>query len=482
MWTSHDTTLLIWAVLGIALIILLVTWLRMHAFPALMIGSLFVGLVAGLGPADTITSFEKGVGAVLGSVGLILALGTMLGKLLAESGGADRIAATVLARSGPRRIPWAMALIAMIVAIPLFFEIGVVLLVPLIFTVARQIQEREAAAAPDGDLAPGGDGGVAVRAGTAVQRTTGAYLLVGIPALAGLSVLHGLIPPHPGPLIAIAALHADLGKTLLYGLCIAVPTVIVAGPIFGSFISKRVHAEPSAELREQVAREVRLDEAPSFGTTVATVLLPVALMLVRTFADIFEKNEKATVREWCDFIGDPTVALLAAVLLATYTFGVRRGNSLTRVRELVTAGLAPAATILLIIGAGGGFKQILIDSGVGDTLAKVAHHTSLSAVTLAWFIAVLIRLATGSATVATITAAGIVAPIIAHSTSTNRPLIALAVGSGSLFFSHVNDAGFWLVKEFFGMSVPETLKSWSVMETIISVVAGGLVIAASAVF
>jgi gluconate:H+ symporter, GntP family len=482
MWTSHDTTLLVWAAVGIAVIIVLVTWLRMHPFPALMIGSLFVGLVAGLGPTDTIASFEKGVGAVLGSVGLILALGTMLGKLLADSGGADRIAATILGRSGPRRIPWAMALIAMIVAIPLFFEIGVVLLIPLIFTVARQLQERARESGDAGAPDPAGGGGLATRVAATTRRTTGPYLLVGIPALAGLSVLHGLIPPHPGPLIAIAALKADLGTTLLAGLCVAVPTVIIAGPIFGTYISKRVHAEPSAELREQVAREVRLDEAPSFVTTVATVLLPVVLMLVRTFADIFITNEDNTVRTWCDFVGDPTIALLAAVLVATVTFGVRRGATLTRVRELVTSGLAPAATILLIIGAGGGFKQILIDSGVGDTLAKVANHTSLSAVVLAWFIAVLIRLATGSATVATITAAGIVAPIVAHDAAVNRPLIALAVGAGSLFFSHVNDAGFWLVKEYFGMSVPETLKSWSVMETIISVVAGGLVIAASAVF
>src|SRR3954451_21410082 len=424
-----------------------------------MVGALGLGLVAGEGPAKTVDSFKSGAGDTLGNVGIILALGTMLGALLAESGGADRIAQTVLDRSGPKRIPSAMALIAMIVGIPLFFEIGVVLLIPIIFVVARRLESEEG-------RTPGGHN---------------VFLLVGIPALAGLSVLHGLVPPHPGPLIAIDAVHADLGKTMAYGFIVAVPTVILCGPIFARFASRWATANPPQDLMDQVAgQRSREGEPPGFGITLFTVLFPVALMLLRTLADA-TLDEGDKVRDWAEFIGEPIVALLIAVLIALWTFGVSRDMSLNRLRDLLGASLAPAATILLIIGAGGAFKQVLIDSGIGDAIAKGVKTADISALLLAWLVAVLIRLATGSATVATVTTAGIMAPIVAHNTSVDRPLLALAIGCGSLFFSHVNDAGFWLINQYFGMSVVDTFKTWSLMETLISVVGLAFVMALSLV-
>jgi GntP family gluconate:H+ symporter len=375
----------------------------------------------------------------------------------------------------------------MIVGLPLFFEIGVVLLIPVIFLVTRRAQ-------------------------TSVVR-------IGIPTLAGLSVMHGLVPPHPGPLIAINALNADLGQTLAYGLLVAIPTVIVAGPVYGGWIGRRVSPTPPARLVAQFTHEdvdedgtgataqahttgatatavgikaepevststrtvTETDRRPSFGISIATVLLPVVLMLGKALADI-TLDKKNGLRSFLDFIGDPLVALLLAVLVAMFTFGYLRGFSRQRVSDMIGLSLAPIAAIVMIIGAGGGFKQILVAIGIGDALGKAAAASHLSAIALGWLIAVGIRLATGSATVATVTAAGLMAPLLSQLHDVNRPLLALAIGSGSLFLSHVNDAGFWLVKEYFGMTVGETFKTWSAMETIISVVSFVFILLLSLVF
>jgi GntP family gluconate:H+ symporter len=468
---THDTALLVWAAVAIAVVVLLIVVLKMHAFLALTLGALFMGVASGIGLDKTVESYLAGVGGTLGNVGVVLALGTMLGKLLAESGGAHQIASTVLSRAPTNRVPWAMALIAVIVGIPLFFEIGVVLLLPIIFLMAHQLHARLAAERADG---PGAQG-----VGTATARGS-TYVLVGIPALAGLSVLHGLVPPHPGPLIAIDALGADLGRTLLYGLVIAVPTVVIAGPLFARVAARWADPRPPAGLVEQIARDERPANPPSFAVTLFTILLPVALMLFRTVAELL-LDEDNPVRRLAEFVGTPFIALLVAVLVAMWTFGAARGSDNRRVGEWLGASLAPAASILLIIGAGGGFKQLLIDSGIGKVLGEAADGLSISTLVLAWLIAVLIRLATGSATVATVTAAGIVAPIVANDAAVDRPLLVLAIGAGSLFFSHVNDAGFWLVKEFFGMTVGETIRTWSLMETLISVVGLCLVLLASVV-
>jgi GntP family gluconate:H+ symporter len=497
-WTSHDTWLVVWTLVGIAIVVGLITRFKVHPFLALTIGSLVAGLAAGLSAADVIKSFESGFGSTLGGVGILVALGTMLGKLLADSGGADRIVDTLVSRSGYRQLPWSMALIAMIVGIPLFFEVGVVLLIPVIFLVAR--------------------------------RARASIVRVGIPALAGLSVLHGLVPPHPGPLIAISAINADLGQTLAYGLLIAIPTVIIAGPLYGGWIGRRVNPEPPERLVAAFAgdtgREVWADakggtltqlehgvgesepartardggradaesveepqrgEAgvggltqPSFGLALFTILLPVILMLGKALVDILLPKKQA-VRVVLDFIGDPLLALLIAVLVAMFTFGYFRGFSRQRVGDMLSASLAPIAGIVMIIGAGGGFKQTLVAIGIGDAIGKAAAASGISALLLGWLIAVGIRLATGSATVATVTAAGLMAPLLAQLPDVNAPLLALAIGAGSLFFSHVNDAGFWLVKEYFGMTVGETIKTWSAMETIISVIAIIFILALSLV-
>ncbi|SES43728.1 gluconate:H+ symporter [Actinokineospora terrae] len=430
-WTGHDTRLIGATVLGIALIVVLITKLKFHPFLALVLGSGALGLVAGMPVGTLIESFTKGVGSTVAGVGVLIALGAMLGKLLADSGGADQIVDTILGRASGRKLPWAMALVAALIGLPMFFEIGLVMLIPVVLLAAR--------------------------------RSGKPLMLLGIPALAGLSVLHGLVPPHPGPLVAVDALKADLGLTLGLGVLVAIPTVIIAGPVFARFAARWVPVE--APVVEDEAQ--RPTTRPSFAATLATVLLPVVLMLGKALADILLAKEN-TVRHVLDFLGAPLVALLLAVLVGMVTLG--RGFGRDRLAASIGESLPPIAGILLIVGAGGGFKQTLVDAGVGNVITGLAQDANFSPLLLGWLIAVAIRLATGSATVATISAAGIIAPLAVGMEPTHAALLALAIGAGSLFFSHVNDAGFWLVKEYFGLSVGQTIKTWSVMETLISVV------------
>jgi len=436
--SEHTTFLLIDALVAIIGLILLITRFKIHPFVALTLASGFLGLTSGMAVDKVMTSYQNGFGGVLGFVGVVLALGTMLGKMMAESGGADRIARTLVDAFGRERVHWAMMCAAFLVGIPLFFEIGFVLLVPLVFIVAR-------------------------RSGVSLIK-------VGLPLLAGLSVVHGLVPPHPGPLLAIGVFGADIGKTIFYGLLVGLPTAIIAGPIFAAIISKHVPGEVNSELMEQFAHERKERDEPSFVTTLVTVLLPVALMLAKAAADV-ALNDKSPVRQWLDLIGHPIVALLAALLLSLYTFGIARGFTAKQMLEMLDKSLAPTAAIIVIIGAGGAFKQLLVDSGVGNAIGQVAVNAHISPILLAWTVAGLIRIATGSATVATITGAGIVAPIVTIEPGVNKELLVLATGAGSLILSHVNDAGFWLVKQYFNLSVVETFKTWTAMETIISVVA-----------
>ncbi|MDQ2722829.1 MAG: GntP family permease [Actinomycetota bacterium] len=450
--SANHTQLVIAAILGIGVVIVLITWLKVHPFLSLIIGSAVLGLAAGYGASKTVDSFVKGVGDTVGSVGLLIALGAMIGGLLADSGGAQLIVNKVVERVSPRMLPWAMVAVAALVGLPLFFEIGVVLLVPIVLLVAR--------------------------------RSGVSLLKVGIPTLAGLSVLHGLVPPHPGPLVAISLLKADLGLTLLYGLIIAIPTVIIAGPVFGTVIARYVHVPTPVALaptRERVgtggggamegdaAAGETATRGPRLIPTVLTMLLPVVLMLARAVGELTLSKGNST-RSVLDVIGNPVVALLIGVVVAMFTLGVQAGFPRDKISASVGGALGPIAGILLIVAAGGGFKQTLVDAGVGNVVASAVNNSHLSVLVLGWLIAVGIRLATGSATVATITAAGIVVPLAGGLGSHQLALLALAIGAGSLFFSHVNDAGFWLVKEYFGMSVGQTLASWSVMETIISVV------------
>jgi len=460
---AGKSQLVLAAVLGIAAVVVLIAWAKFHPFLALIIGSGVLGLVAGASPGATVTSFTTGLGSTTGSVGLLIALGSMIGALLAQSGGADGIVNRIVERVSGSALPWAMAGVAALVGLPLFFEVGVVLLVPIVLLVAR--------------------------------RTDIGLLRIGIPALAGLSVLHGLVPPHPGPLVAISSLNADLGLTLLFGLICAIPTVIVAGPVFGNWISKRVEVPvpalletaavsgaisgaqvPGSEDYESPGQDERAEAAthrgtPGFWPAVLTVLLPIVLMLARAVGEL-TLDKGSHLRNTLDVLGNPPVALLFGVLVAMWTLGKRAGMDRRQTNAVLGGALPPIAGILLIVAAGGGFKQVLVDAGVGNVVAEAAKDAHVNALLLGWLVAVGIRVATGSATVATITAAGIVAPLATTLDKPTVSLLALAIGCGSLFFSHVNDAGFWLVKEYFGMTVGQTIKTWSVMETIISVVGG----------
>ncbi|MEU7785886.1 MULTISPECIES: gluconate:H+ symporter [unclassified Amycolatopsis] len=441
-WTGHDTRLIAATVVAIAVIVVLITKVKLHPFLSLVLGSLVLGLTAGMPVDKLLKSFTTGVGSTVASVGILIALGAMLGKLLADSGGADQIVDTVLGKARDKSLPWAMALVAALIGLPMFFEIGLVMLIPVVLL--------------------------------AVKRTGKPLMLLGIPAVAGLSVLHGLVPPHPGPLAAAGALNANVGITLAFGLLVGIPTLVIAGPLFGKLAARLV---PDAAPPERLIPE-RADTGkprPSFAATLTTVLLPVVLMLAKALSDILLAKD-SQARKILDFVGDPLIALLVAVLVGMVLLGRPAGLGRDKLSTVVGDSLGPVAGIILIVGAGGGFKQTLVDAGVGDVITGLAKDANLSPLLLGWLVAVAIRLATGSATVATVSAAGIVAPLAAGMDPSQSALLVLAIGAGSLFFSHVNDAGFWLVKEYFGLSVGQTLKSWSVMETLISVVAIALIL------
>lgn len=435
---------------GIAVIVVLITIAKLHPFLSLIFGAMTVGIVAGENLEKVLKSFSDGFGTTAAGVGILIALGAMFAKLLADSGGADEIVDTIVGHASPRALPWAMALVGAIIGLPMFFEIGLVLLMPVIYLVSRRSQLS--------------------------------LITVGIPALAGLSAMHGFVPPHPGPLTAINLLGADLGLTLALGVAVAIPTIIVAGPLFGKLAGRWVVVEApdtfgtGAEALRLAGPEAEVmpDETgnprrPSFGMTLFSVLLPVALMLGKALVDIFIDNENYWFRVVFDVLGTPLVALLLAVIVGIFTLGRGAGMTRDQLMKCLESGLPPVAGIILIVAAGGGFKQVLVDSGIGTLLADWAKGAHISVILLAWVLAVLIRLATGSATVATITASSLVLGLVEGLGTGQVSLVVLAVGAGSLFFSHVNDAGFWLVNQYFRISVGQTLKTWSLMETILSV-------------
>ncbi|WP_138494309.1 GntP family permease [Paenibacillus pinistramenti] len=434
---SHNATLLIWTVIAIAFLIIMISKFKWNPFVTLLISALLLGLVSGMKAADVITSVTSGLGGTLGTIAIVIGLGTILGKMMAESGGAERIATTLIDRFGEKKVHWAMMIVGFIVGIPVFFEVGVILLIPIVFTVAR--------------------------------KTKMSLLQIGIPILAGLSTVHGLVPPHPAPMIAIDAYQADLGRTILFSLIVGLPTAIIAGPLFGKFIGKRIIATPPDNLAKQFA-EQKTANLPGFGITLLTILMPVILMLIGSIADIADPNTISGFTVFCEFIGNEVIALLISVVFAYFTLGFARGFTKEQISKFTSECLAPTATIILIIGGGGAFKQVLINSGVGTAIADIATNAHINVILFAWLVAALIRVATGSATVAMTTAAGIVAPVLAATPGASVELAVLATGAGSLILSHVNDAGFWMIKEFFNLSVPQTLKSWTVMETLLSVI------------
>jgi len=436
-WLAHDTRLIVCCLLAIATIIVLISLTKLPPFLSILIGTFVAGIGASLPPEEVAKAFSKGAGSLLGEAGIIISLGAMLGALMAESGAADRIASTLLRHARGKALPWVMALVAMVIGLPLFFEVGLVLMVPIIFVIARQSGQP--------------------------------LLRVAIPALAGMTTLHALMPPHPGPLIAVSALHADLGMTMLLGFCIAVPAVILAGPLYGIWLSRRMDVKEPAELGALFTAKVETRRKPSFAISLLIILLPVLLMLGSTLAKVAmapQSNLAITLK----FLGEPLIALGIAVIAAVICLGWSIGMARDQVGSVLRKSLGPIAVLLLTIGAGGGLKQTLLEAGISDTISKVATGANMSYILLAWLIAVALRQATGSATVATTTTAGILAPLMAGLATTQSSLVALAIGAGSVFFCHVNDAGFWMVHEYFGLQLKQTIWVWSVLQTIVSVV------------
>lgn len=419
---------------GVLMLLILMLPLRVNGFIALILAALSVGVLEGMPVMEVIKSIKNGVGGTLGSLALIMGFGAMLGKLLADCGGAQRIATTLIATFGDKKIQWAVTLTGFIVGFALFYEVGFVLLLPLILTIAATL-----------GISP---------------------LYIGIPMAAALSVTHGFLPPHPGPTAIAQIFKADMGKTLLYGTIIGIPTVILAGPILTKlpFIRAINHPVEEGLYNTKTFTEQQM---PSFCVSLFTALIPVILMSIRAISEM-TLNNGHWLLPYVEFFGDPVIATLISVLIAIFTFGLLRGRSMSDINTSLVDSIKIIAMMLLIIGGGGAFKQVLVDSGVKVYIEQIMHGSTISPIVMAWLIAALLRLALGSATVAALTAGGIVFPLIA-STGVSPELMVIATGAGSVVFSHVNDPGFWLFKEYFNLSITETLKSWSLLETVISV-------------
>ncbi|MEZ4969397.1 MAG: gluconate:H+ symporter [Flavobacteriaceae bacterium] len=420
-------------VLGLFLLFLLIAKFKLNAFIAFIIVSLVVGIAEGMELQGVIQSIQNGIGNTLGFLVIILGLGAMLGKLVADSGAAQQITTKLVSRFGMGNIQWALVLTGFIVGIPMFYSVGFVILIPLIFTIAA---------------------------------STGLPLLyVGLPMIASLSVTHGFLPPHPAPTAIATMFNADIGKTLLYGTIIAIPAIILAGPLFSRTI-KNITATPLKEfVNPTILKE---EEMPNINVSILTALLPVILIMLATATDLLLPKD-ATILPIVKFIGNPVIAMLIAVLVAIYTLGLARGKEMSQIMGSVSSSISGITMVLLIIAGAGALKEVLVDSGVSDYIANMLKDSTISPLLLAWLVATVIRVCVGSATVAGLTTAGIVLPLVG-ATGVSAELMVLAIGSGSLMLSHVNDGGFWLFKEYFNLSIKDTLRTWTVMETTVGVI------------
>lgn len=419
-------------IIGILLLFVLIARFKVNAFIAFIIVSILVGLAEGMDLESVVTAIQNGIGNTMGYLVLILGLGAMLGKLVADSGAAQRITTKLVSKFGKKNIQWALVLTGFIVGIPMFYSVGFVILVPLVFTVAA---------------------------------ATGLPLLyIGLPMLASLSVTHGYLPPHPAPTGIAVMFKADIGRTLLYGIIIAIPAIIVAGPLFSRTL-KNIEATP---LKEFLNPKILTDkEMPGTAISIFTALLPVILIGLASIIALVLPEEHL-VRKITDAMGNPVIAMLLSVLVAIYTLGLARGKKMVEVMETVAESVAGITMVLLIIAGAGALKEVLVESGVSEYIGEMLKGSTISPLVLAWLIATVIRVCVGSATVAGLTAAGIVLPLLEGS-EVSAELMVLAIGSGSLMLSHVNDGGFWLYKEYFNLSVKDTLKTWTVMETTVGI-------------
>ena len=414
-------------VIGCILLLLTLILLKLNPLLARLTVSIVGGLALGIAPDGVIKAIQTGVGDTLGSLALVLGLGAMFGKMIEISGAARQISETLVAKFGKERLPWAMMLTGLVVGIPLFYNAGFVILVPLVFTIA--------------------------------QTSKVPLLWVAIPMSAALSVTHGFLPPHPGPTAIAAIFKADLGKTLLYGFVLALPIAVIAGPFFATFM-KRIK---TGEIKSTTAA-VFMETLPSVGLSFSLAVFPVLLISFATVGSSFLGLNIPVIH----LLGEPVFALLLALFLSCYFLGWRSGMSVKQIMTFLADSVSAIAMIMMVIAAGGGFKQVLIESGVANEVAAQASRLSLSPLVLAWLIAAVVRLSIGSATVAGLTAAGIVSTM-AQAPGVSPELMVLSVGAGSLLCSHVNDTGFWMFKEYFNLSLKQTFLSWSAMETIVSV-------------
>lgn len=417
---------------SILLLLYLISGAKLNAFIALTITAFFAGILKGMPFTELINSFQQGVGSTLGSLILIIAFGVILGNLLSDSGAAQRISSVMINSFGVKHIKWSMVITGFSVGISMFYNAGFIILIPMVFAVANSTKQP--------------------------------IIYLGIAMASALSITHGFLPPHPGPTAIAVIFKANIGKTLLYGLIVAVPALLVAGIIFPEFI-KKINAFPPKGLFE--SKTFTEAEMPSFRISIITALVPVILMATATFSELL-LSEGNSLRPILMFIGNPTISMLIAILFAVFTLGIFRGRKMQDIMDKSGGAISAATMIILIIAAGGAFKQVLIDSGIGTDLSTFFEKSSLSPLVLGWLVATIIRIALGSATVAGLTAAGIVQPLVVAS-GVRPELMVLSIGAGSLMCSHVNDTGFWMFKEYFGISVSDTFKTWTIMETIIGI-------------
>lgn len=434
------TFLLLIVVSAVVFLLFLVLKLKLNAFIALLITSMFVGVATGMPLANILDSIQKGMGGTLGFVATVVGLGAIFGQMLESSGGAESMAHYLVKKFGEKRAPFAMVLTGFFVGIPVFLDVGFIILVPIVYALSRDTKKS--------------------------------VLYYGIPLLAGLAVTHSFIPPTPGPVAVADIIKAELGYVILWGFILGLPVAILAGPVFGRYISKRIVVfPPENSIPENPEAKENL---PKFGLIISIIAIPLFLILLATVSDVLVKKQflsAGLIPDIIGFIGHPFSALTLATLVAIYFLGIRKGFKKQEILDLSTKALGPAGIIILITGAGGVLKQILVDSGIGKMMAESIADSSLPPVLLAWTLAAIVRVTQGSATVAMITAAGIMAPVLEvfNLSANHLALVVLAIASGATLLSHVNDSGFWLVGKYFGMTEKQTLQSWTIMETIIAI-------------
>jgi Gnt-I system high-affinity gluconate transporter len=417
--------------IGMLLLILLITWVKISPFLAFILVSILIGFSNGMDISTITNALQKGIGDLLGSIVVILGLGAMLGKLIADSGAAQKIATGLMEIFGRKYILWALLLTGFIIGIPLFYGTGFVLVVPLIITLS--------------------------------YRYNISAVYIGLPMLAAMSVTHGFLPPHPSPTVLVKQFNADLGLTLLYGMFVAIPTILVAGPLFALTLKK--YTIKPLELFK--GKDIPAEELPSMFYSVLTALLPVLLIGLNTVVTLITSSQNIFTKT-CQVLGDPIVAMTITVLFATYSLGLKNGKKIKNLMHTMTDSIRDISIILLIVGGAGGLKQVLIEAGISEQIALLLRDINIPPLLAAWSIAAIIRVSLGSSTVAGLTTAGIVGPMIV-TTGVDPNLMVLVTGAGSMMFSHVNDSGFWMFKEYFNMSIKDTLKTWSLMESLVSV-------------